>query len=502
MIKGFRTIFVYVAILFTLGIMLGFLTYHVEHSPANKVDITTDSTRVNASQSDYYIPMQSREGHGWWSALDKTEPFNMSYGICYDAEVKNNTKNDVINWTVSFELPDGGHISELWNAEWTVNDGVVTVSPMSYNTVIEAGTNETFGFVLYTPRPAGEFTKFKFKATRIRDVKDESLYWVLILAMFTVIVVLVTNTIAAIRYRRLREKYHTWRSLTEQSMRTVANTIDAKDEYTSGHSYRVAVISRMLAQKAGLSRTEQENIYYMGLLHDIGKIGISDSTLNKKGRLNDEEWEQIKKHPSIGGDILKDITTIPDIECGARYHHERWDGKGYGTGIKGEEIPLVARIICVADAYDAMSTARCYRDRFEDSRIVEELKNCAGTQFDPSLVPYMIELIENHEIYFESSDAEARSHPKLTGGTEPEEQGKTSAFLALMFALLSFIPIYGVFFSVFALVFGIIAVSRGRKLSGSISLVMTAAALLFTACLLIFKDGLMEQVMEAVSTIF
>ncbi len=502
MIKGFRTLFVYGAILLALGVMIAFLTYHVEHSPANNIDIETDSTRVNASESDYYIPMNSRDGYGWWTALDKTEPFNMSFGICYDAEVWNNTKNDLTDWSVSFTLPEGGHISELWNAEWKVEDGVVTVSPMSYSTVIEAKTNETFGFVLYTPRPAGEFTKFNLRATRIRDVRDETLYWVLILAVFTVFVVMLTNTFAAIRYRRLHERYHTWRSLTEQSMRTVANTIDAKDEYTSGHSYRVAVISRMLAQKAGMSRTEQENIYYMGLLHDIGKIGISDSTLNKKGKLTEAEWEQIKKHPSMGGDILKDITTIPDIECGARYHHERWDGNGYGEGIKGEEIPLVARIICVADAYDAMSTARCYRDKFEDSRIIEELRNCSGTQFDPSLVPYMIELIENHEVSFEHSDKENRKHPGLTAGTETEEHGKTSAFLALMFALLSFIPIYGVFFTLFAVVFGILAVVKGKRLPGTIALIVTAAGLLFTAALLIFKDGILEQVLEALSTIF
>lgn len=502
MAKGFRAIFAYVAILLALGVMLGFLTYHVEHSPANNVDIITDSTRVNASESDYYIPMQSRVGNGWWVVFDKSDPYNISHGICYDAEVINNTKNNVTDWSVSFELPENGFISELWNADWKVEDGVVIVSPMDYSKVIEAGTKETFGFVLYTPRPVGEFTKFNFKATRIRDVRDEALYWILILAMFTVVVVMVTNMVAAIRYRHIREKYHTWRSLTEQSMRTVANTIDAKDEYTSGHSYRVAVISRMLAQKAGMSRAEQENIYYMGLLHDIGKIGISDSTLNKKGKLNDEEWEQIKKHPAMGGDILKDITTIPDIECGARYHHERWDGKGYGEGKKGEEIPLVARIICVADAYDAMSTARCYREKYEDSRIVEELRNCSGTQFDPSLVPYMIELIENHEIHFDSSDAEGRNHPKLTEGIETEDRGKTSAFLALVFALLSFIPIYGVFFSIFAVIFGFVAISRGKKLQGIISLGGTAAGVLLTACLLIFKDGLLQQVLEAISTIF
>lgn len=377
------------------------LIYDVEHSPSNNVKTSLDSTTESISESDYYINMSSREGEGWWLALDPEKPNEMSFGICYDADLYNNSKHDITDWSVSFPVPEDGIITELWNAEWTVEDNILTVSGLSYNKTIEKGTKETFGFVLYTPQPVDEFTQFDFKTTKIRVVTDEVLYWVILLAIFTVIVVMITNIIASVRYRRIRARYRMWRSVTEQSMRTIAKTIDAKDEYTSGHSYRVAVISRLLAQKAGLNRSEQENIFYMGLLHDIGKIGIPDNILNKKARLTEEEYAEVKRHPSVGGDILKDITAIPDIEYGARYHHERWDGTGYGEGKKGEEIPLVARIICIADAYDAMSTERCYRDKFEPERIISELTTCAGTQFDPNLVPHMIELIKNNEIKFD-----------------------------------------------------------------------------------------------------
>ncbi len=397
----FRTFLLYGSIILALLIMRQLLIYDVEHSPANNVDTSLDSTTGSISESDYYVSLKSREGEGWWLALDPKKPNEMFFGICYDADVYNNSKHSVDNWSVSFPVPEDGTITELWNAEWKIEDGILTVSGLSYNKDIEKGTKETFGFVLYTPQPVDEFTQFSFKATKIRVVTEEITYWIILLAIFTVFVVMITNIIASVRYRRIRARYRMWRSVTEQSMLTIAKTIDAKDEYTSGHSYRVAVISRLLAQKAGLSRSEQENIFYMGLLHDIGKIGIPDNILNKNGRLNDEEWDQVKLHPAIGGDILKDITAIPDIECGARYHHEKWDGTGYGEGKKGEEIPLVARIICVADAYDAMSTKRCYRDEFDSEYIINELTRCAGTQFDPKLVPYMIELIKNSEIKFD-----------------------------------------------------------------------------------------------------
>lgn len=400
---NFRTVMAYFSVILVLVFGLLLLKYDVEHSPKNRVEVTVD-TALPVKPDGYSISMSSREGQGWWEPLDPDNPDVMSHGMCYDGVISNNSDGDIDDWSVTFELPKDGFVSELWNASWTVEGSTVTVTALSHNTVIERQTKETFGFILYTPQPAKEFTMFEFSASKIRIITDEVLYWVLLLAIFTTVVVMLTNIAAYIRYRRIRNRYRMWRELTEQSMRTIAKTIDAKDKYTSGHSYRVAVISRLLAHKAGLSQAEQENIYYIGLLHDIGKIGVPDSTLNKSGSLTESEWTDIKRHPSIGGDILKDITSIPDIEHGARYHHERWDGTGYNEGKKGTDIPLSARIICIADAYDAMSTKRCYRPKFEDDYIIAELERCAGTQFDPSLVPHMIELIKNGEISFEGND--------------------------------------------------------------------------------------------------
>lgn len=133
----------------------------------------------------------------------------------------------------------------------------------------------------------------------------------------------------------------------------------------------------------------------MGMLHDIGKIGIPDAILKKPGKLTEGEMQIIRNHPTIGGEILKDFTAIQGISDGARYHHERYDGNGYNEGLKGEEIPLAARIICVADSYDTMSSKRVYKELHEENYILSELDQCSGKQFDPEIVPFMIEMIKD-----------------------------------------------------------------------------------------------------------
>lgn len=182
--------------------------------------------------------------------------------------------------------------------------------------------------------------------------------------------------------------------LSLQAMLALAQTIDAKDKYTKGHSTRVAKYSKKLAIKLGLPEADQDNVYFMGLLHDIGKIGIPDSIINKPQRLTDEEFAIIKQHPEIGYDILKNFGEIPYIEEGARWHHEHVDGSGYPDGLTGEQIPKLVRIISVADAYDAMTSRRSYRDILPQSFIKEELERCKGKQFDTEVAEAMIQLIE------------------------------------------------------------------------------------------------------------
>lgn len=218
-------------------------------------------------------------------------------------------------------------------------------------------------------------------------------FWVLAAVLGLVLVFFIIWLGIRLKTLRLKRRQAEYRNIINQSLNTFANTIDAKDKYTNGHSQRVAVYSRELARKLKMSKEEQERIYYIALMHDIGKIGIADEILNKPGKLTPEERKIIMSHPAIGGEILKDFTSLPGISEGARYHHERFDGKGYNEGLKGEEIPFFARIICVADSYDAMSSTRCYRKDLDKDTIVAELKNNAGTQFDPDIVAVMLELI-------------------------------------------------------------------------------------------------------------
>lgn len=185
------------------------------------------------------------------------------------------------------------------------------------------------------------------------------------------------------------------RQMIDQTIETLAFTIDAKDNYTRGHSFRVAKYARQIARLDGKSEEECRSIYITGLLHDIGKISISDSIINKPGRLTEDEFSQIKKHPANGAKILGKMKNFPMLLEGAKYHHERYDGKGYPEGIKGTDIPEMARIIAVADAYDAMTSHRSYRKTMNQADVKQEIWKGMGSQFDPHFAKIMIALIDS-----------------------------------------------------------------------------------------------------------
>ncbi len=167
-------------------------------------------------------------------------------------------------------------------------------------------------------------------------------------------------------------------------------TIDAKDPYTCGHSNRVAIISKRLAESMGLPAQRVQQIYLAGLMHDIGKIGVPESVLCKPGRLTPEEYDAVKKHPGLGAKILGGIRQLDDVIAGILCHHERLDGKGYPQGLYGDEVPQDARIIGLADCFDAMSSDRTYRNAMPLEAVVNEVRKCAGTQFDPDVVAHLL----------------------------------------------------------------------------------------------------------------
>ncbi len=210
----------------------------------------------------------------------------------------------------------------------------------------------------------------------------------------SVLVIRVEHAVELVRLQRnlkqeVLEKTKENEQLFLHVVASLADSIDAKDAYTKGHSGRVAQYSKEIARRYGYDEAQQDSVYMMGLLHDVGKIGVPDEVINKPGRLTDEEFECIKKHHVIGGRILGNIKEMPSLASGAKWHHERFDGRGYPEGIKGEDIPEEARMIAVADAYDAMSSKRSYRDSLPQETVRGEIEKGRGTQFDPVFADIM-----------------------------------------------------------------------------------------------------------------
>lgn len=213
-----------------------------------------------------------------------------------------------------------------------------------------------------------------------------------IVALVSVILIYQSNEQTIKTQKKHRQELE---EFTKSIIGAFTNCIDGKDAYTNGHSYRVALYTTMLANKLGVTDQATLDKYYnIGLLHDIGKISIPDAILTKPGKLTPDEFETIKSHAQEGYKILKDVKIQEDIAAGAHYHHERYDGTGYPDGLIGKDIPLVARIIAVADAFDAMSSTRSYRKRLPLDYIAQEIETYAGTQFDPEVANAFLSLYE------------------------------------------------------------------------------------------------------------
>ncbi len=233
------------------------------------------------------------------------------------------------------------------------------------------------------------------------------------MAVILFALVLLDMNVTVLRSHRLEIEYlkdqqQSVQRLFEQTATALVNAIDAKDKYTYGHSSRVAEYSRRIAEEYGLSEEECNEVYFSALLHDVGKIGVADSIINKDGRLTDEEYDAIKHHPQIGENILSSISEYPSLGIGAHHHHERYDGKGYPDRLKGEDIPMIARIVAVADAYDAMTSKRSYRDSIPQSKVREEIIKGSGSQFDPTFARIMQHIIDLDEEYELRERSEAR----------------------------------------------------------------------------------------------
>ncbi len=266
----------------------------------------------------------------------------------------------------------------------------------------EVNSSAIVGFIVYIPDKgldyAAVFDNAVFSYYLRKSAWSNPLFIVLVGIDILFLVLIIGLVMTKARVRSLLKQQKHDEIIIEQSINTLINFVEAKDPNTKGHSERVAKISYALAQEMKYSARECHNIRCIALMHDCGKIAIPVTILQKPAKLTDEEYEEIKRHTTVGGEMLRDFTSISDMSLGALYHHERYDGKGYPNGLKGEEIPLIARIICVADSLDAMNTNRCYRSRLTKEVIIAELINNKGKQFDPVVVDHLMKLIQRGEI--------------------------------------------------------------------------------------------------------
>ena len=311
-----------------------------------------------------------------------------------EIEVVNGSGTDLTNWSLLMQVPEGSNVVDVWNVDSSHDGYGITFTPLHYNITIKSGESVEFGMSIeaqanYAP------TSMTLSGFRMAPA-GRTFAGKLILSLFVVWIVFFVSY-AVVKYNSVTflKKQKTDVKIILQSMNTFISFIDAKDPYTRGHSRRVAMYAAEIAKRMHLTDVEIQNVYYAGLLHDAGKISVPDAVLNKPGKLTQEERELVQNHTVAGGNMLKQLSSLKGVRETALYHHERFDGKGYPEGLKGNEIPLYARIVGVADSYDAMSSNRVYRRHLSKDEIIEQIQSGAGTQFDPDIATYMVDMIND-----------------------------------------------------------------------------------------------------------
>jgi HD-GYP domain-containing protein (c-di-GMP phosphodiesterase class II) len=354
---------------------------------------------VNNVSSEYGANLSltgSRLSDSVYATMSKTSGETNSQVVVSSFEflIHNSEINSISNWAAAIAVPEGTELVSYTGAEAHMEKDRVVITPEYYNLSFNKDSDLTFEITLST-KEAFYPKKIEFRGYESKAIGG-SIYRKIIYIGFAVwAAVFLGFFVTKFNLRNYREKQKNDTRIILQSMNTFINFIDAKDPYTRGHSRRVAMYAAEIAKRMHLSEDEILNIYYAGLLHDAGKISVPDAVLNKPGRLTDDERRQIQDHTIAGGKMLKQLSSLRGIRETALYHHERFDGLGYPEGLKGESIPLYARIVGVADSYDAMSSNRVYRRHLNKDEIIEEIQKGSGTQFDPAIVTYMVDMIND-----------------------------------------------------------------------------------------------------------
>ncbi len=297
---------------------------------------------------------------------------------------------EILNYTI--QEPNVGYFLEGYDTQWTI------VAQNSLNNIIYVNLPAgTYTFHMAIIDSAGEkvLEERKFELIKEGEIYERPIFHVYMLLLLSLILIWFTWLVVQRQLNNQQIKLN----MANETVMAIANAVDAKDVRTHLHSMSVARYSVLIAEEMGCFKWWQKNKQLASLrkaaqMHDIGKIGIPDSVLNKVGRLTDEEYAIMKSHVIRGAEILKDFTLVEHVVDGTRYHHERYDGRGYPDGLKGEEIPIFARIIGVADAFDAMTSNRVYRNHMDNDYVMNEMKRGRGMQFDPDALDAFLRLVE------------------------------------------------------------------------------------------------------------
>lgn len=325
---------------------------------------------------------------------DITHHEELPYGAQYDAMVGNASEYDFINWRAQIEFDGPIEIDDGWNGEYDIQGNTLVFTAEDPIDVLPAEDAKPFGAVLYTHNTC-KITGCVISGNWNVNIRETGVFWVLLELSMAYVFLVIFYILYYFKAKKLKKQVDHDAVIIEQAIKTLTGFIDAKDAYTKDHSARVAEYAKEMARRRGLNEKFVNELYYIALLHDCGKIAIPDEILKKEGTLTAEEFAIVKTHTTKGNELLKKFTAIEGIGDGAHYHHERYDGYGYPAALSGEEIPLCARIIGVADAYDAMSSNRCYRSALMPDKIRNELVSNSEKQFDPVYVPIMIEMIDD-----------------------------------------------------------------------------------------------------------
>ena len=358
-----------------------------------------DVDKYNSDVRSYRMQLASVKLDGVLQPIARGEAVTIGQGVS-----RIELGPEILNYTI--QEPNVGYYLEGYDTQWTIQP------QNSLNNIIYANLpagNYVFHLAIFDSAGEKVLEERKFDVIKTGELYEQTYFLFYMLLLLSLILIWFTWLIVQRQLNQQQIKLN----MANETVNAIANAVDAKDVRTHQHSMRVAEYSVMIAQEMNCykwweKKKKLSSLRKAAQLHDIGKISVPDSVLNKVGRLTDEEYAQMKSHVTKGAEILKDFTLVENVAEGTRFHHERYDGRGYPDGLKGEEIPLIGRIIGVADAFDAMTSNRVYRNHMDTDYVITEMQRGRGTQFDPNVLDAFFRLIDKGVINLEELYAQKR----------------------------------------------------------------------------------------------